>query len=73
MGSTQHLVVYEDMTTLCKMFCLEHLKKRLQALDASKTGGARKDDVEEEQATAGAKAPEEEEEEEQVDLDQKQG
>ncbi len=70
-GSTQRLVVYEDMTALCKMFCPEELEQRLQALHTSKTGGARKEDVEEEQATAGAEAPEEEEEEEQEDLDWK--
>lgn len=59
------------MTALCKMFCPEDLKQRLQALNTLKTGGARKEDVEEEQATAGAEAPEEEEEEEQEDLDWK--
>lgn len=64
-GSTQRLVVYEDMTSLCEMFCIENLKQRLRALSTLKTNVARKEDVE---ATAGAEAPEEEEEEEQEDL-----
>ena len=70
-GSTQRVVVYEDMITLCKMFFPEDLEQKLQALSDKSTSVERKDDTEEEQATAGAEAPEEEEEEEEEGFDWK--
>lgn len=69
-GSTQRLVVYEDMTTLCNMFFPEDLKQKLQSLRDSIPRVYEGDD-DEAQATAGAQEPEEEEEEEEEELDWK--
>ena len=68
-GSTQRQVVYEDMTTLCKIFFPEDLKKKLQEVSDQSAKIGDKDNLDEEQATAGAEAPEEEEEEEEEELD----
>ena len=60
-GSIQRHVVYENMTTLCKTFFPEDLKKKLQEVSDPSAKVGDKDDLDEEQATAGAEAPEEEE------------
>ena len=71
-GSTQRLVVYEDMTTLCKMFCPEELKQKMETLRHQSGASQQRADEEEEQATVGAQEPqEEEEEEEEEELDWK--
>ncbi len=54
-GSSQKQVVYDDMTTLCKMFCADDLKRNLKSI------GSR--DSEDEPATAGMDADEEDMEE----------
>ena len=67
-GSTQRLVVYEDMTTLCKMFCPDELDQKLQELSTrtdTSNEGKNEEAENEEQATAGTEAPDEEEEEEE--------
>ena len=58
-------MVYEDMTTLCKMFFPEELKQRMEALQHESGASQEQADEEEEQATAGAQEPQEEEEEEE--------
>lgn len=65
-GSSQKQVVYDDMTTLCKMFCADDLKRNLKSIGSN--------DSEDEPATAGMNADEEdmeedvkEEEEEEVE------
>lgn len=55
-GSSQRQVVYEDMTTLCKMFCADALKRDLRSIGSI--------DFEDEQATAGMDADEEDRQEE---------
>lgn len=54
-GSGQRQVVYDDMTTLCKMYCADDLKRDLKSIGSM--------DSENEQATAGMDADDEEEEE----------
>lgn len=56
-GSCQRQVVYDDMTTLCKMFCANDLKRDLKSIGRT--------EFENEQATAGTDADEEDEEEEE--------
>ncbi|KAL8880337.1 MAG: hypothetical protein Q9198_002232 [Flavoplaca austrocitrina] len=64
---TPAILVYDDMTTLCKMFCASDLDQALKALQEDTKG-----DCDQEQATAGAKecgsGEEEEEEEEEEDV-----
>lgn len=55
-GSSQRQTVYDDMTTLCKMFCADDLKRELKGIGSM--------DSENEQATAGMDADEEDGEEE---------
>ena len=50
-GSSQRQVVYDDMTTLCKMFCADDLERDLKSIGSM--------DVENEQATASMNANEE--------------
>ena len=57
--SSQRQVVYDDMTTLCKMFCTEDLKRELKSIGSM--------DSDSEQATHGMNESEEEEEEEDDD------
>lgn len=54
-GSNQRQVVYDDMTTLCKMFCADDLKRDLESIGSI--------DSENGQATAGMNADEEDGEE----------
>ena len=56
-GSSQRQVVYDDMNTLCKMFCADELKRDLKSIGSL--------DSEDEQAKAGMTADEEEIEEEE--------
>ncbi|KAI4268567.1 MAG: hypothetical protein LQ337_007766 [Flavoplaca oasis] len=69
-GSSQRQVVYDDMTTLCNMFCASDLDQALKALQEDPKG-----ESDQEQTTAGAKesgrgeeddVEEEEEEEEEL-------
>ena len=52
-GSNQRQVVYDDMTTLCRMFCADDLKRDMKSIGSM--------DSENEQAVAGMGADEEEE------------
>lgn len=56
-GSYQRQVVYDDMTTLCKMFRAHYLKRDLKSVGRT--------EFENKQATAGSDADEENEEEEE--------
>ena len=61
-GSSQRQVVYDDMNTLCKMFCADELKQDLKSIGSL--------DSEEEQAKAGMNADEDEIEEEDEEEDE---
>ena len=58
-GSSQRQVVYDDMTTLCKMFCPDDLRRDLKSRGSVDTG--------DEHATADIRFEEEEVEDEEVE------
>ena len=72
-GSNQRQVVFEDMMTLCKMFCANELKDAMNKnrninnqnsqVEAGVPGQQEEDDDSEQDATAGEEEEEEEEEE----------
>ena len=69
-GSSQRQVVYDDMTTLCKMFCADDLKRSLKNIGSMDSGNehATPDidlDVEDKQEEIEEEEQEEQEEEEE--------